>query len=446
MAIDSAGNIHVLWSERDPNEKLTAEGQVFFYSRWDGNTWSAPRDVLTSLDEDGVESPNMVVSPDGFLHVVWGTGGIDSRLMYARAPACCADKPGNWSKPIVLGLPVNLSTSLAVDSKGRLHTAFASLDGAIHYYRSDDGGVTWQVRTPLQGKIRTGGEYPIYPSIAIDSHDHVHLAWTIYPWPGAFVLYNHSDDGGDTWGKPQVIDRGDNNLFTSTRDYGPVFISVQTTVDPQGKERIHLVWDGPPTVERNYIYSEDGGQTWSQRYLIFPEITRVGRAGFNRIMVDSGGTYHAVAFNWHSIWQGNGWLPASIRFNESGSAEQMSAQMALGNQIVVVYQDKSAERIPSVWVVFGQTSSPPSLPKPLPKIEPANLLAQPLPPGLKPTAQPLPGANESKPAALPTIPPINRQLTQPYTNPFETSMLGVLPIAVLLLIVALVVGARGRGR
>lgn len=437
--------LHVLWSERDPNTKLTAEGDTFFYTRWDGTRWSAPKDVLTSPDEEGVEAPTMAVSDDGFLHVVWGTGGIDSRMFYARAPVCCADKPGNWTKPVVLGLPVNLSTSLAIDRKGRIHAAFAALDGAIYYYRSDNGGLTWKAKAPLPGKIRTGGEYPVFPSLAVDQAGRVHMAWTIYPWPGSFVLYNRSDDGGDTWGKPQVIDRSDNNLFTSTRDYGPVFISVCTTVDPQGKERIHLVWDGPPTVERNHIFSDDGGQTWSQRHLIFPEITRVGRAGFNRIMIDSAGTYHAVAFNWHSIWQGDAWLPASIRFNDSGSAEQMSAVMNRGNQINVVYQDKTAERIPAVYYVEGLSTAPQLSAKPLPKIETDVLLAQPLPPGQEPTRVPKPEDLVQKPKLAPTIPAINKELTQAYSSPLDSSLLGVLPIVVLLAVVCIFAfGSKGR--
>ncbi len=435
LAADGSGMLHVLWSERDPNTKLTAEGDTFFYTRWDGTRWSAPKDVLTSPDEEGVEAPTMAVSDDGFLHVVWGTGGIDSRMFYSRAPACCADKPANWSKPVILGLPVNLSTSLAIDRKGHIHAAFAALDGAIYYYRSDDGGVTWKAKAPLPGKIRTGGEYPVFPSLAVDQAGRVHMAWTIYPWPGSFVLYNRSDDGGDTWGKPQVIDRSDNNLFTSTRDYGPVFISVYTTVDPQGKERVHLVWDGPPTVERNHIFSDDGGKNWSQRYLIFPEITRVGRAGFNRIMVDSAGTYHAVAFNWHSIWQGDGWLPASIRFNDSGSAEQMSAVMNRGNQINVVYQDKTAERIPAVYYVEGLSSAPQLPVQSLPTISTTALLAQPLPPGQVPTRVPKPEDLIKKPVALPTIPTINKALPETNSSPLDSSLIGVLPIAVLLAIV-----------
>ena len=439
LAADRSGMVHVLWSERDPNTKLTAEGEAFFYARWDGTRWSAPKDVLTSPDEDGVEAPTMAVSDDGFLHVVWGTGGIDSRLIYARAPACCADKPGNWSKPVVLGLPVNLSTSLAIDHKGVIHVAFAALDGALYYYRSFDGGVTWRTSPPLLGKIRTGGEYPVFPALAVDNAGRVHMAWTIYPWPGSFVLYNRSDDGGDTWGKPQVIDRSDNNLFSSTRDYGPVFINVSTTVDPQGNERVHLIWDGPPTVERNHIYSDDGGKTWSQRYLIFPEITRVGRAGFNHIMIDSAGTYHAVAFNWHSIWRGSSWLPASIRFNDSGSAEQMSALVTMGNQLNVVYQDKTAETIPAVYYVQGLSSAPRLPVQPLAKILPEQLSAQPLPPGQVPTRVPSPAELIPKVKALPTVPVINKEITPDFSSPLDSSLLGVLPIVALLGVVCLVV-------
>jgi hypothetical protein len=439
MAADSTGMVHLMWTERPADMKMTAEGLYFMYARFDGTKWTTPVDVLASLgiddqgDENGAESPNMAYTPDGFLHLVWGTGGEGSQLMYARAPACCADKATSWTKPIVLGVPVNVTSALVADGQGRLHAVFAdSPNGNIFYMRSDDSGLSWNLRRQVQGKVRVGAEYPAFPRIAVDRLGRVHLAWTIYPWPGIFALYANSEDGGETWSEPQIIDRGDNNLYADDT-HGPIYIAVYATTNPQGQDRVHLIWDGPPTVERNYVYSDDAGKTWSRRYLIFPEIYGTGRGGFNPIMMDSAGTLHATSFDKHSIWLGNGWQAPSGDFNDSISPEQEVALFSLGNQLNVAWQDKYGEQIPAtVSFAFGIAAAPRLEPRPLPNIPPEILELQPVSPGLKPKNPYEPTKAPVLPTPIPTLPPVNPSPAPRSSNPMNASLIGVAAVAVFL--------------
>jgi len=355
IAADMAGNVHVMWSQT-MTENPPGQGDTLFYARWDGERWSSPIDVLVS-PEGAAEFPDLAVTPDGMLHAVWGTGGINSKLMYARAPACCANDARNWSQPISLGMPVNLTTALVADEQGRLHVAFASLEtDNIVYRRSDDGGITWPVWVEIPGGMHQNDEFTAYPRLAVDKRGRVHAVWTVMPYPGRFVMYVRSDDGGNTWNDPQMIDSADRKDYEE--GYGPIFIDIEM----HGEDEVHLIWDGAPTVERNHIWSSDGGNTWSEPSLLIPEISIAGRSGWNDMVVDNANTLHAVALGrpWHASWSGGGWS-RSTAIGQAPCAEWMRIALSLGNRLHVVWWDSCSR---SVWYVQGETPAPalPTLP------------------------------------------------------------------------------------
>lgn len=355
IAADAAGNVHVMWSQTVTSDLPFGEGDTLFYTRWDGTEWSPKVDVLVS-PFDAAQFPDLAVTPDGILHAVWNTGGQDSQLMYAQAPACCADHPRSWSQPISLGMPVDLTTALVADDCGRLHAAFASRDGGhIVYRRSDDGGATWPVWVDIVGGVHDADEHSAYPRLAVDGRGRVHAVWTVLPWAGRRVMYARSDDGGDNWNDLQVVDSADRAEYEA--GYGPILIDVET----YGDAEIHFIWNGAPTVERNHIWSSDGGETWSEPDLLIPELTRVGRSGWNDMAVDSAGTLHAVALGqpWHSSWSAGAWSSSTplASGQEAGNAEWMRIALSLGNQLHVVWVNKGGEYVDSVWHAQGETTA-----------------------------------------------------------------------------------------
>ena len=366
IAADLAGNLHVMWSQTMSKEPIFSEGDTLYYTRWDGKNWTPAIDVLVSLD-GGAEFPEITVTPDGILHAVWGTGGNNSKLMYARAPACCANTPKNWSHPINLGGPVNLTTAITSDDKGNLHAAFASLEtGNIVYLRSTDGGNTWPVWVNIDSIVSSKDDSPGYPRLAVDKLGRVHMVWSVGPWPGRYVMYSRSDDGGINWSIPRIIDRYDSGSYEN--GYGPIFIDIET----YGEDEIHLIWDGAPTVERNHIWSSDGGNTWSKPSLVFP-ISGVGRSGWNDMVFDSDATAYAVALGqpWIASWSENTWSEATDIGNADGKAEWVRIAATRGNQLHVVWSLKKGEgTINSVWYVMGKTSAPPLSTHQLPNLLP----------------------------------------------------------------------------
>jgi hypothetical protein len=358
-AADSEGHIHVMWSERMLPNQLSGEGDTLFYTRWDGKRWSAPIDVLVSPVGGWAEFPSLGVTPDGNLHAVWSTGGINGVLMYARAPACCADDPRNWTYPVALGGPVNLTNAFVVDSSGGLNVAYADISsGKIIYRRSDDSGRSWSTPVAIPAVQIANEEQPAYPRLAVDHRGRVHLVWSVMPYPGRYIMYARSEDNGASFSEPQIIDQYDPGQYHN--GYGPIYLDVEAI----GNDEIHLNWDGAPTIERHHIWSKDGGKTWSEPNLLFPEIVGAGRSGWNDMAADSGNVLHMVALKmpWYSYWNGVGWTHSENIGNQNGYAEYVSIVVSQGNQLNVVWVTRAPGINDAVWYVHGVTSSPATAP------------------------------------------------------------------------------------
>jgi len=440
IVTDIAGNVHVMWSQTMSGDPENYGGDTLFYARWDGEVWSPPVDVLVSPRGTVAAFPDLAVTPDGTLHAVWRTGGEFRELMYAHAPACCADDHRNWSQPTSLGMPVFETTALVADDRGRLHAAFASQEtGNIVYRRSDDGGATWPVYVNILGGMQRDDEYTAYPRLAVDGRGRVHAVWTVMPWAGRLVMYARSDDGGDTWGEPQVIDSVYYGHYANPEahgfSYGPIFIDIEV----HSEDEVHLMWDGAPTVERNHLWSFDGGETWSGPDLLFPEITGVGRGGWNDMVVDSTGTLHAVALGQplYDSWPGGD----PSRSTPLGQGREMCCYaewtriaLGLGNQLHVVWVDlKGVGLIFPVWYVHGEVMSAPAV------------AAQPLPvPTLTPIPTPTVSASLVTESATPTRPtrPVSDNTSPSGTvDPMSAVLWGVIP-ALLIVSIVLVFSTR----
>jgi hypothetical protein len=427
IATDTAGNVHVMWSQTMSKEDPTLfGGDTLFYARWDGEVWSWPVDVLVSPRGPAAAFPDLAVTPDGTLHAVWNARGASSELMYSHAPACCADHPRNWSPPVSLGMSCLQTTALAADDRGRLHVAFASSEtGNIVYRRSDDGGATWPVWIDIVGEMQQDDEFAIYPRLAVDGRGRVHAVWTVDPWPGRLVMYARSDDGGDNWSEPQVIDSVYYGHYAGP-GWGPTLIDVETS----GEDEVHLIWDGAPTIERNHVWSFDGGRTWSGPDLLFPEITGVGRAGWNDMVVDSAGTLHAFCLKGplHASWSGSAWSDSTdIALQFEWPGDSVRAALNLGNQLHVVWIDRHGGQPPyQVWYVRGETTAPAvaaqALPIPTPTLLPTPTVSDYL-------------ASESATPIRPTRPALDNTLPSGTADPMNAVLWGVIPALVIVSIV-----------
>jgi len=365
IAADSAGNVHILWAQTMVAGGFTM-GDTLYYTRWDGEKWTTPSDVLVSPNGQGAQGPDIAVTPDGILHAVWNTGGTNGDLLYSRAPACCAEDPHNWTTPTSLGKSVNLTSAIVSDSKGILHLVYASLTTLnIVYQQSVDSGKTWSQPVEIDGAARRGDEYPAYPRLSVDLRGRIHLVWTVMPFPGRAVVYTRSDDGGLTWKDATFIDTYDSNRYDD--GYGPYLIDVEA----DGNDAVHLTWDGAPTVERHHTWSKDGGNTWADPDTFIPELTGGGRALWNDMAVDSAGVLHAVSIKqpWAAQWTGGGWSQ-SVAIGSTGFAEDLRMTISTGNQLHVVWLQVVPGNPSVVYYVRGISSAPAITPQALPTLSP----------------------------------------------------------------------------
>lgn len=441
IAVDTAGNVHIIWSQTMTLDPPPGEGDTLFYTRWNGTKWTQPVDVLISPGGEAAEWPDVAITPDSMLHVVWGTGGQGSKLFYARAPGCCADRPANWSEPVRLYMPILYSPVIVADEFGRLHVAGSSQEtGDIIYLRSEDGGNTWSNPVNLFTGTRQPDEYAIWPRLAVDGQGRVHLVWTTLPYPGRAVVYARSDDGGLTWNQPQVIDTANQGGYISS-SYGPIYIDVEA----RNQDELHLIWDGAPTIERNHIWSLDGGLTWSEPNLLFPEVTLVGRSGWNDMAFTSDNILHAVSMvsvgsPLHATWDGTHWSDTdhvSTTGPATSGTELLDLAISRGNTLHTVWLKKDHQPF-TVWYAQGQTSAP-------------ELAIQALPmPTLipEPTATPKTISPTTSAPRLPSTPspqqPIENKSAGStlFTNPLVALLASVLPALLLVGITSLAVNWR----
>ena len=357
---------------------------------------------------DNAFHPDMTVTADGRLLALWGSGSQQSTIYYSQAPACCADDARSWSAPVSICPSAMGPGALDSDGQGRLYAACALYhSNIIVYSRSDDGGATWPVRVEVPGGSVTSEDYPIYPRLAVDGRGRVHLVWTVQAFPGRLVMYARSDDGGETWSEPVEIDNAAEPDYQP--DFGPVFIDVET----HGDDEVHLIWDGAPTVERNHIWSADGGDSWSAPTILFPEITSVGRAGWNDMVFDSAGVLHAVALGkpWNAVWSNGSWSPSQA-IVEMGHSEWMRVDVGLGNQLHAVWLSFGKEGNGLVFYARGVAAAPTTLPQALPE------------PALTPVPRPTPEVAQviSETNRIPPTTAIGAGQSMPGGNPREGAL------------------------
>ena len=147
-----------------------------------------------------------------------------------------------------------VGTNMGVTSDGTIYSFFFILLGLnfdLYLSKSEDEGATWS--EPVFFEPATDGA--VGPVVVVDRNDRIHVAW-LQRIPTDTVRYAYSDDGAETWSKPQVVSAAVRHQFNS-----PII-----TVDRQN--RVHIMWhDGHPEeegmpAEAWYNRSPDNGTTF----------------------------------------------------------------------------------------------------------------------------------------------------------------------------------------
>lgn len=305
VAADKAGNLHVIWIEdvggktknliSNPDGSprldyrgkqvnyLNRQGNTLYYTRWNGKRWLQPVDVEAIL-QGNIYFPSAVVDNKGILHVIWSQGNSQFLdLMYSQVPADKAEDVRMWSKPVSLVSNVysyDYPSGISADSTGGLHIVYYRLGPApgVYAINSMDGGQNWSYPVLIYAnKSDFGSDDGSLPvRLAIDKKDRLHATWTRYDISGngKAIYYSQSTDLGKTWSLPFEV------AFWRPGYYETDWLSVGVVGDT-----IYLEWEGGPVARSNERISKDGGLTWSDEKVIFPNL--VGENGWADLVTDS---------------------------------------------------------------------------------------------------------------------------------------------------------------
>lgn len=400
LAIDPTGDVNIVFAvSGEPG------GELLFFSRWDGSTWSRPADIQAG----GIFLVRSALAADdlGNLHLLY----VDNASTTSYASSTLQDAPSarGWSSPTPFTGPKNgYLSDLAIDSKGTLHAVYGEAGGGecpncmrLYYRRSLNNGTTWS--TPF--KLANGLIDRRRMQIEIDPADNVYVAWDNLNSDGSNNSggLTYSTNGGDTW-SPEL------NIL-STRGSPKL-----TSVGSDGKGHVIVVYRLGDSTDIVYQISNDGGKTFGNAETLPGIFGAVDVSGFDKydMTTDSAGTvYLAIAGRttlqqrntglYLMQWDGESWSKPQVIGNDRNLFyEYPSLKVSRGNLLHLAYHVRGAGSVFSlpdnsykIYYSSATTAAQQLTPPPLPTTTPTPILAAgtPIPTSTPtPTKTPLPDA------------------------------------------------------
>ncbi len=327
-AVDSQGNVHVVWDAIYPPKRPGDEGcGVTLYAvRRDGR-WSAANDIEVH-DITAVARPALACDGADHLHLLFRR---NQAVYYTQAEAQSAWSVQAWREPHrISGLLATYIPDLLIGPDGTIHAFWAEWVPVtlseeeqfrqqrppyladIFYRASHDGGAHWSAAVNLSQTPNVGSGRV---SVAMDAQGRLHVGWD-EGWDRVSldgepqrVAYAHSLDGGRTWSEPLI--------FSPTHD-----TYAQMTVGTSQDGEVLLVWRELMGNRLLYVHSEDRGLTWSEPRPIPGFYARLWRTPFDAydMATDALGRIHLVAVGdrapttvrspeslYHLVWDGESW-------------------------------------------------------------------------------------------------------------------------------------------
>lgn len=374
MVTDVDGMVHVIWTQEDA---IDNNRSAIYYARWDGGQWTLPLQVLQTMAGMRTEQPDMAVTNDGRVLVVWRSE--TGALLFSQAAADRAGIPTEWSQIQMLptltesvGAPM-----VTVAGNGRIYVIHAltlNEHRGIYYIHSDDNGLTWSEPQQLFDAVAARWDMLDQAQIAITDDGHMQAIWRKYSLPpegkSLGMYYALSLDNGRSWSEAAEITAAPIQWSALVNDGGPV---------------VHRLWQetgeiGPVLW---HDYSGDSGLTFSVAARV-PGLDSL--SGPAELAVDSTGQLHLVVaareMLWYRLWTGMRWdsvEAAPLLDNRAG--ERLTAAAAFANGILISLFSGEApdpatgQTVAGLFSVQQSVALPEVTPTPLPTPTPPPLLA-----------------------------------------------------------------------
>ena len=224
---------------------------MFIISSLTSRAWS-PRIRLT-WDNSSSWNPVVAIDQNNNIHVVWENGPHEEREIYYKKSTNLGT---DWSARTRLTWNSGDSVypNIATDSNNHIHVVWYDStygNNEILYKKSTDGGVSWSALVRLTWNSGDSAR----PAIAIGPNDNIHVVWDDTTYGNKEILYKRSTDSGASW---SAVDR---LTWTPTDAYhGDVAVDSDNNVRVVWND-----WGNGGSSEIMFKRSQDDGVTWGPR-------------------------------------------------------------------------------------------------------------------------------------------------------------------------------------
>jgi len=374
MAMDSYGNIHIVWLREAEHNPVTQGTLSLLYSRRNQDGSFTTPTVLRSNPSGLLAFTPSIATYGRAVYVAWG--GVDGVLFIRSLDGGGTFEPQAYVYNGRDHSEYNVTwvgALVKVDQIGRI---FVAWDRILPYSwrwsdlcvsRSDDGGLTFGppvTVNKIPTVVKYSGDRPAH-SIAFDTGGNPMLAWIDSRYDVFNVFFSKSYDGGHSFPSPLTL--------THNQSKDPVYPRLAVT--PGGT--IHVAWrdwDDPfPSFNISLSSSDDGGKTFSPIRIVSDEPGYIDFYG-NGLNLESSlnGTLYlfwSAGYIGHervrvSVSHDNGSTFSSGLLVDSFDSRQYCDSLVLldNSSFALLWTDKSITRVPgkdyNVMYAEGSDAAP----------------------------------------------------------------------------------------
>ena len=437
LLTDADGFLHSFWNTELP---VGDEQQGIYYSRWDGLRWSQPSLVLASPSGSEASSPDIAIDELGRLAATWGSNQ-PGNLYFSQVSTSRAALRSEWLTPYQLPVvsPYATEPQFAVDRSNNyyiIYTVPLNETRGVYMVRSNDGGSSWLAPVSVFDAIDAGWEAVGQSRITVGADGTLHALWTQRSLPPddkpLSLSYSRSNDAGLTWSEPVEVSSS---------------AIVSSKVTAIGDRVVHIVWlDDNGTIWHQN--SSDTGDTWTRPI----RAASIGNEGTFNVEVDGAGQFHLLSmadspsgfggddsqdllFLSHWIWSDDRWNEEeSLDVEGVNTLGSLAGAIAPGGDLALIFSGGISDLDESdvhseIFFSSRQLELPQFVPTPLPQLTPTPTQM----PDATPTAQASPtpqidfSSNADQGGQLPL--PVDSD------NPLSSSLLGIIPAGLVVLVV-----------
>jgi hypothetical protein len=229
IAIDSEDTVHIVWSGQNP---ATGEYDLLYVNNYN-DTWSVPYNITklsSSTSSASSICPSIVFDNYDTLHVAYIESNFSTVAYLNRVSA------GNWTGPINITQPpytftgINEKLSISVNRLNWVYISFSAYNGTDDtseiYVLNNSIGV-WSLPLNISRDWQTDLNRDLRPSMAIDSFGNIHIGWAFENT--SYYGYKYSKVYGSTFTSCEII-----TLNNESNEF------LRLLTDPYN--RIHLLY------------------------------------------------------------------------------------------------------------------------------------------------------------------------------------------------------------